>query len=221
VSMRRALRSVLAEPVDSPTSSILDERASLAAAAVIEDAELLARTRDALRELHLGEPEVVEIARAVRAVERQYRTAQEELVEVGRWLTELTYRAGSTGYKALHTARLVSVDPATASKLRTIYAAVEAHRIPRALLPSRVDVAYFAARQPHDVLIAMCDGGVLTPTVKRPELERFVCGRTGNQLAVLDVKTRTKLKRRLSRLAAIMKRAEEEYRAIQTRLKDI
>jgi hypothetical protein len=203
------------------SAAVMDERADPLARVDEHDRELLERARTALKDLPIGEESIAEIVRAVRAVERRWRNVQQELVETGRWLATMTRHAGERGYKALYEAGIVGIEPARASKLRAIAAAVEAERIPVELLPSRFTVAYYAATLPADTIDAMLAAGVLRPTVRQLDLEAFVRRHddaAGGMPPAAESQRQRRLLRRLRRLTQTIERAQEEAAEIRQQL---
>jgi hypothetical protein len=223
VTQRRSIGSPLVARTagESRSAAVMDERADPLARVNEHDRELLERAREALKGLPIGEESLAEIVRAARAVESRWRNVQQELVETGRWLATMTRHAGEKGYKALYEAGVVEIEPARASKLRAIAAAVEAERIPVELLPSRFTVAYYAATLSADTIDAMLAAGVLRPTARQLDLEIFARrhnGVAGDTTPAVESQRQRRLLRRLRRLMQTIERAQEEAAEIRQQL---
>jgi hypothetical protein len=134
-----------------------------------------------------------------------------KFLEVGRALLRVQERAGPGGYKAIYEAGLIPLPEATASRLRTIAAAVDSEKFPVDRLPRTVESAYYAAKLPPAQRQRLIEDDVIRPEASRQEILRaskppVLTAPSGGKLTPIE---RKQLERIRDRLLARVREIEE------------
>ncbi|CAH2605679.1 conserved protein of unknown function (plasmid) [Rhodovastum atsumiense] len=134
---------------------ISDYRARRGLQSQMEANQLLRRTREILRPHigDLGEEGLQALVSDIDAANRDYESAFDTLLDIGRKLNSIRRITGHGGYRALLAEGIVRIHETTASKLRLIAGAWDEGKIPPSLqpaVPKNLSGAYLIATLPAD-----------------------------------------------------------------------
>jgi hypothetical protein len=153
----------------APVKAGTDKRARVIRADADDQAELRRRVRATLDDA--TDETVGAVTEDLRAAKAAASVIAAKFIEAGRALLRLQEHAGPGGYAALLHAGLVPFSEATASKLRTVAAAVDDGRLPATALPTTLEPAYAAAKLAAPERERLIEAGVIRPGASRREID--------------------------------------------------